>query len=288
MASKASGGKKKSTSKNPTQKPSAKVTKKSTKKPAAKSRKTSSKKKKTGNVKKGIVITLIIIVILIAATLTYLFTNLNMIVKMAIEKYGTEAVQTAVRVKRVNIQIKEGSAFIEGLTVANPKGFETPLAFSLGKTGADIDLTSLKTDKIGIEDIVVEAPEIFVEINKDNKNNLNELMKNLPKSSSAKKTSEGKKETKEAKLHIHHIIFEKGKIYARVVPMDRDYELNMPKVEMHNLRGTPQEITKQIIQKLGKVAVKEVQRKGVGQAADKLKKEATKKVTDNLKKKLGF
>lgn len=288
MASKTSGNKKKSSPKKPAKKTPVKSTNKTPKKPAVKSRTSSVKKKKSGNVKKGIVITLIIIIVLIAAVITYFLTNLNMIVKMAIEKYGSEAIGTAVRVKRVNIQLKEGSAFIEGLTVANPEGFETPLAFSLGKTGADIDLASLKTDEIGIEDIVVKAPEIFVEINKDNKNNLNELMKNLPKAPAKTKSSEESKETKEVKMHIHHLIFEKGRIYAKVVPMNKDYELDMPKVEMQNLRGTPQEITKQIIQKLGRVAVKEVQRKGVGQATDQLKKEATKKVTDNLKKKLKF
>ena len=287
MASKASGGKKKTTSGKSVKNRNTKTAQKTAKKPGIKSQKSTSGKK-SSNAVKGIVITLIVTVILIAAVVIYFLTNLNMIVKMAIEKYGTEAIQTTVRVKSINIQLREGSAFINGLTVANPEGFETPLAFSLGKTGADIDLASLKTDEIGIEDIVVEAPEIFVEINRENKNNLNELMKNLPKGSTKAKPAEGKKEQKEVKLFIHHLIFEKGKIFAKVVPLNKDYELNMPKVEMRNLRGTPQEITKQIIQKLGRVAVNEVQRKGVGQAADKLKKEITKKATDNLKKKLGF
>ena len=263
MASQASKKRKKSPAKKPVKKSTAKPLKKSTKKPIRKN----VKKRK----KKGILITLLILVILISTVIVFTLFNLNFIVKTAIEKYGSQATQTAVRVQGVQISLKNGSGSIKGLTVANPKGFETPYAFSLGEIGVYIDLKSLTGDEIGIDGIVVNAPKIFVEINEDKKNNLNELKKNLLSTDSqpAKSTTSGK-ESKETMLFIRHIIFSKGQIDAKVIPMNKEYQLKMPSVEMWNLRGTPKQIAFQVINRLTNKALAEVKKKGIGQVTDKI------------------
>ncbi|NQT26825.1 hypothetical protein HQ585_15825 [candidate division KSB1 bacterium] len=254
------------------------------KKPVKKSTKKSTKKSKKRSIKKPILISLLVLVIVIGAGLTYLLTNLNFIVKTAIEKYGSEATQTSVRVSQVKISLKEGSGSIQGLTVGNPKGFETKHAFSLGETGIKIDINSLTKEVKVIDDIRVLAPEIFVEVNADNQNNLQEIQKNLPKAVTSKpKSKTEKKKGEEPRLTIRRILFAEGKIFAKIVPMNKEYELKMRSFEMRNLSGTPTEISKQIISRIASKTLAEVKRKGMGEAAKQVEEEVKKQGMDQLK-----
>jgi hypothetical protein len=290
----ASQSAKKKKAKRPAAKPDKKPAKKTAAKPAKKSPQKSAKKsgKKRGR-KKGLLITFVVLMVIIALGIAYVLTNLGFLIKFAIEKYGSQATQTTVRVSGVHISLKEGSCSMEDLTVGNPKGFDYKYAFSLGEIGADIDVKSLTGDEMGIEDIRVRAPEIFVEVNKDRKNNINEIKNNLPKSGDVPAKSEkSKKKGKEKKMFIRRILFDQGQIYARVVPLgDKEYKLRMPSIVMRNLRGTPEQITVQVINRLSKVALAEVKKSGVGQAVDKYSDEAKSrldteknKTTDKLKK----
>lgn len=246
--------------------------------------KASAGRSKKRSVKNPILISLLVLVVVLGAGLTLLLTNLNFIVKTAIEKYGSEATQTAVRVSGVKISLKGGSGSIHGLTIGNPKGFETKNAFSMGETGIKIDIQSLAKEVKVIDDIRVLAPEIFVEVNADNQNNLQEIQKNLPSGATSKPRP--KKETtkgEEPKLTIRRILFANGKIFAKITPLKKDYEIRMPSFEMRNLSGTPAEISKQVVGTIVNRALAEVKRKGVSEATHRLKEEVKKKGKEKLK-----
>jgi len=297
--------KKKKTSKISTKKNSkkssrssgAKQTKPSRKKTASKKPlKVSGKSSKKRGKGKVILITSIIILVIIGGGLAYLLTNLNFLVKFAIEKYGSQTTQTAVRVRSVQIRLKDAAGRIEGLTVANPPGFKAKNAFSLGEIGVDIDLHSLRSETIGIDEIIIRAPEIFVELNQERKNNLKELMNNLPSGSQKQSSSGGKeKPSKNTYLYIHRILFEKARLFAEIVPVNKTYDLKMRSIEMRNLRGTPEQIAAQVVSRLSEQALDEVKRKGIDQTAKKvrdytksqLSKQKT-KLAKPLKKRLGL
>jgi len=239
--------------------------------------------------KKVILSLILIIVIAIGAVAYYVLTNLDAIVEAAIEKYGSEATQTAVQVDSVRIKLKEGSGAIHGLTVANPNGFALSHAFSLGEIKTDIDLASLKEEPYVIEEIIVRAPQVFVEINEDKRNNLNELKKKL---SVGKPTDQPEREadrTAEAapRLIIKRILFTDGNIKAKVVPLDnKEYDLKLPTLNMRNLGGTPgksrgaspTELANEIIDRLIGQAKKQIKEKGIDAEVDKLKVKAKAKV----------
>ncbi len=279
-SSKKSSKKKKSKTKKSVAKKASKPAKKAVKRSApAKAKKG---KKKKGR-RKVLIITLVAVVIILALGIGYVLTNLGFLVKMAIEKAGSQATQTAVRVSGVHISLKQGSCTIEGLTVGNPDGFELPRAFSLQEIGVDIDPKSITSDEITIDDIVVRSPETFVEVNADNKNNLNEIKNNLPKgSSSPSKDKASPKKKKETRLFIRRLLFEKGRIYAKVVPMNKEYDLTMGAIEMRNLRGTPAQIAQQVISRLTSQALAQVKRKGIGQAKQRIRENVKSRL--NIKK----
>jgi cell division protein FtsL len=253
-------------------------------------KKSQSKRKKKKGLKKGILFTFIVIAVILSVGVFYLLNNLNMIVKMAIEKYGSEATKTAVRVGSVKISLKNGSGAIHGLTVANPDGFDARHAFSLGEIGIGIGISSLAREVKVIDDVTIRAPKIFVEINKDNKNNLSEIQKNLPAgpAGAPKPKPTKKKEGKEPRLIVRRFLFSGGLIHAKAVPLNKEYDLNLPAFEMRNIGGkngaTPAEIAKQVIGEITSRSLVEVRKKSVDQGLGKVTDQAKNKMKGLLRK----
>lgn len=229
----------------------------------------------------------LVIIIAISGGVYYVLNNLDNLVKIAIETHGSKATQTAVRVDQVKIDLGSGAAAISGLSVANSKGFNMPLAFSLGEVRAGIDLQSLQEEPYIIDEITILAPQVFVEINKDNKTNLNELKKNLmrgvPAAKPEAKLEADNKATAEPRLIIRKVIFADGNITARVAALDdKEYKLKLPSINMSNLGGskgaTPSELTREILNRLTDRASEEVKKKVIDAELDKLKATAKAKV----------
>ena len=242
---------------------------------------------------KKIILSLALVVILaLVGGLYYLYTNLDSLVKVAIEKYGSEATQTAVRVESVRFQLGEGAGAIHGLTVANPAGFNSKYAFSLGEIKTGINLKSINEEPYIIDEITVRAPEVFVDINKDRKINLNELKNNLmaavPQSKTGGKAEKQEKPAEktasaEPRLIIRRVSFTEGTIKALVAPLNnKEYKLKLPNIRMKNLGGkrgaTPTELSKEILERLIDTAKQEVQKQGINAELDKLKAKAREKL----------
>jgi len=250
--------------------------------------------------KKVVLGAILVLLITIGFSVYYLLSNLDSLVKSAIETYGSEATQTSVRVDNVKIVLQDGSGAIRGLTVGNPQGFNTPLAFSLGEIATQIDLKSLSEDVPVIEHITIRAPEVFFELNEKGQNNLNKLKSNLQSgASTSSSSSSGKGDGSETKLIIRKLIFSDGNIHARVVPLDKDYELKLPNIQMNDLGGktgaTPSQIASQALKVLTDRALAEIKKKGIDQYKAQLEGEVNKrldtekeKVGDKLKGVLGY
>jgi hypothetical protein len=247
--------------------------------------------------KKVVLGAVLVLLVSLGVGVYFLLSNLDGIVKAAIETYGSEATQTAVRVDSVKIGLKDGSGAILGLKVANPQGFDAPQVFSLGEISTQIDLKSLSQDVVVIKQIRVLRPEVFFELNAAGKTNLNELKKNLASGTSGS-TSSKASSGNEPKMIIRQILFADGNIHARVVPLNKDYELKLPKIELTNLGGqngaTASQIADQVLKALTDRALAEVQKQGLDQYKAQLEGEVNKrldaekkKVTDKLNEKVG-
>ena len=234
--------------------------------------------------KKMVLGAVLILVVTFGFGVYYVLSSLDGMVKTALETYGSEATQTAVRVGSVQIVLKDGSGAIRGLTVGNPQGFAAPQAFSLGEIATQIDLKSLSEEVTVIEQITVRAPEIFFELNESGKSNLGELKQKL--SSSAAGTSPSSSASKssgaESKFIIRQLLFTDGNIQARVVPLDKDYTLKLPKIVMNNLGGingaTPAQIADQVLKTLTDRALAEVKKEGLGQYKRQLEGEVNRQI----------
>jgi len=226
---------------------------------------------------------ILVLVVTLGFGVYYLLSNLDNIVKVAIETYGSEATRTAVQVESVKIGLSSGSSTLSGLTVGNPAGFDAEQAFSLGEVSTQIDLKSLSEDVIVIEQITVRAPKVFFEINETGKSNLEVLKQNLSSGESKTSTSMSNKGSgAEPKLIVRKILFTGGEILAKAVPLNKEYELVLPEIAMNNLGGkngaTPTQIADQIVKVLTDRALAEIKKQGVDQYRQKLEGEVNKRL----------
>jgi hypothetical protein len=241
--------------------------------------------------KKTIFAVIIILAIVIAGAVFYVFSNLDTIVKMAIEEFGSDAVKTSVQVEGVEIRLTEGVAIISGLTVANPDGFSLPQAFSLGEITVDINLEKTRKELIAIDAIHIDAPQVFYEINAGRIGSLNMLKENLGTSDSASTgISPGSKSTKGSadapvRLDIARFEFKDASLHAKVVPLqDKTYDLKLPTLVLTDLSGTPEQISRQLLDRLIDHAKKQIQKQGLDKELAEIKAKAQQRIDEEKAK----
>lgn len=237
--------------------------------------------------KKIIFISIFILIIAIAGAIFYVFNNLDVIVKAAIEEFGSDAVKTSVQVENVEISITEGAAAINGVTIANPEGFSLPQAFSLGEVAVDIDLENTSKQLIAIDAISIAAPQVFYEINAERQSSLNVLKDNLGMGAGASAgTSPGAESSGDStgtsiKLSIARFEFIDASLHARVVPLkDKTYDLKLPELVLTDLNGTPEQISRQVLDRLIDHAKKEIRKQGLDKELAEIKAKAQQRIDE--------
>jgi len=81
-----------------------------------------------------------VLVVVAVIGVVILLSNLDSIIKTAVEEVGSEATQAKVTLSKVEISADEGKAALRGFSVGNPAGYETPTAFKLGEVAVTLDL----------------------------------------------------------------------------------------------------------------------------------------------------
>ncbi len=137
-------------------------------------------------IKKIVLVTFSLVVIALVGGVIYVKTNLNSIVKSAMEKYGAEITQTNVSIKDVDISLATGEGTVSGFHIGNPKSFFAASAVDIGIVSMQLDTSSITgSGPIIIKQIVIDAPQITYEGNMSGNNNLQTIQKNVNGSSSS-------------------------------------------------------------------------------------------------------
>ena len=227
--------------------------------------------------------------VIIAGAIFFLLSNLDGIVKDAIQVYGSEATKTQVSVSDVKITLEEGEASISGLNVGNPAGFSDPNIFELGKISTRIDISTIRQNPIVIDEIIISAPKVVYEINKSGLSNADVLKKNLAAGggeSGASSSSGG--EGEELKMIIKRLVVEGSTAKVRIAALgDQQQSVSLPKIVMRDVGkksggATAAEVAQQLSSRLltnvkGSVAKLGVD-KYLGKSADAFKAQALDKI----------
>jgi hypothetical protein len=185
---------------------------------------------------KKLLIAIPIILIVIVLVIGF---SINSIVKSGIQTFGSMAMGADVRVDDVDISILSGSGKIKGVFVGNPTGFKTDSAFRLSEVRVSLDPKSLLSDRIVIDSIYINAPDITYEKGMSG-DNIQALLNNIRKysgtSGGRKKESAGKDGGKEKKVVISDLLIQNGKINLSMAALQgKKVTLDMPEIHMTDI-----------------------------------------------------
>ena len=138
------------------------------------------------------------LLVLVLIVVGIFVSNLDSIVKVAVEKYGSEAAQTSVQLADVKLSPTSGKGKLIGLRISNPEGFAAQDAFVLGMIDIDVDMESVSgTGPIIINKVIIKEPQIIFEVNEAGKSNMQTISSNA-KAYAAKSAPSQKAEVKES------------------------------------------------------------------------------------------
>ncbi|WP_234568308.1 DUF748 domain-containing protein [Rhodohalobacter sp. 614A] len=180
-----------------------------------------------------------LLVVLIAAFIILNF-SLDGIVKSAIEENGTELLQTEVNIGNVNVSLFDGSGVIYGFTVANPEGFSDEKAIVIDEMSLKIDLATIFSDTIVVENIHIQNPELFFE-----QIGLGINLRKLNENMDVAEDTEG------PSMVINHLLMEDGTVrVSSTIERERTAEASIEEFELTNIGQSGSNTMKQSIREI--------------------------------------
>lgn len=128
--------------------------------------------------KKLVKIMLILFVVCIVAAFLFFTMLIDKTVKHGVELVGPQIVGVPVALEDVDISVFTGSGEITNLVIGNPDGFDTEFLVKVDRAHLDVDLKTLLSDKIVIEELIVEGPEFAYEMSLKG-SNISKFLENL-------------------------------------------------------------------------------------------------------------
>src|SRR5258708_5371275 len=189
---------------------------------------------------------MVLLFLLIAAAIAVHFF-LDAAIKKGVETVGPELTKVTVRLDSASISLLSGAGSLKGLVVGNPEGFKTPSAISVGIASLAVKPGSLLSDKIIIESINVQAPEITFETDL-RANNLKKILANVEASAGSDPKAPAADKDKAAKpakkLQVNDFAISGGKIRVSVTAMGgKAATVPLPTIHLQNLGSGPEGIT---------------------------------------------
>ena len=223
-------------------------------------------------------------VVVVAGGAYFLLSNLDSLVKKAIETAGSEVAGVKVEVASVKISLTEGKGAISGLKIGNPAGFQTPYAISLGEITLALDTGSITKNPVVISQILVGAPEVSYELSPNGGSNIQTIQSNVQAYTAKGKPAADKSADKSApggdkpatKVVVDKVDIANGKVtLASPVPGVKGSGV-LPDIHLTNLGrdsggATPGQIAEKVIAALTKSAINAGASLGVGAQLDAVK-----------------
>jgi len=241
--------------------------------------------------KKILIVGVILLVAVVGVGVYVVMSQLDSVVKTAVEQIGSDATGTQVTLQGVEISPTDGHGALRGFRMTNPKGFAEGDAFKFNEISLTIDVTSVFSDPVVIKEIVIDKPEVTYAIGKSS-TNVDEIQKNVNDYAGAQESGSGTSGgggSEGPKIIIENLYMRDGTVTVSA-PGITDEKVSAPLPDIH-LTGigadgngaTPAEVASQTMTAVvasAKQAVKTVDLdavlKGAGEMAGEAQKELEK------------
>jgi uncharacterized protein involved in outer membrane biogenesis len=196
-----------------------------------------------------------LLVFLIGGIGLYLKSNLDGLIKDALEQYGSAATQTDVDIDSVKISLTSGEGTVNGISVGNPKSYIAAKAVSVENVTLHLDTHSI-ADKgpVIIRSLTIDRPDITYEVGANGHSNLQTLQDNVSKKTNKKaKSAQNETSTFKRKVIIKDLYIRNGQIsITHALLKDKKLHTALPLIHLRNIGKegegvTPQEIAKQVL-----------------------------------------
>lgn len=174
------------------------------------------------------------IVGLLAIAAVVVAFSLGSIVKKGVITYGPRITQTRVELNGAQVSPFSGSGTLTGFAVGNPQGWSAGNAFYLGKVHLDMVPSSVFTDHLIINEILIDKPEFSYET-RIVTSNIQELLSNIEKSTTSpdKSNQPVAKNGQPMKFEVKKFTLRNGKLIIGVA--DRSIHVSMPPLVLTDL-----------------------------------------------------
>lgn len=238
---------------------------------------------------KIIAVVILVVVAGIGGLVFYGLSNLDSLVKTAVERFGSEAVGTQVTLNSVDIDLQSGRADLGGFTIANPEGYSTDYAFALDNIVVQLDPASVAgREVIVIREIIVDGASVIAELRSLRESNLRELADNIQGNLPDKKPvtePEPSSEYTGPNLRVERFRFTNADI-SLVSDQFENRTLEMPAVTANDLGGEdglpPKELAAALMDQVIQQAIAAVRNEIEGAARREIRSELQERTEESL------
>lgn len=219
-----------------------------------------------------------VVVLLIVVALAVLSFYLDSMIKAGVEAVGPKITGTTMTLDNVSLSPLSGQARLKGLVVGNPQGFHTANSFKLADAKVKVDLRTALSNKLVIEEILIDGPEITYE-GSSSGSNISKIQENVAafvKSVAPQGTAESKSPKKDQtrkKVQINHFILKNAQLNASTPMLQgKTMTLPMPDIDLKDIGKesggvTPENAATEIFAAVNRSVVQSVA--GVGKLLEK-------------------
>ncbi len=119
-----------------------------------------------------------VVAVLLVVLVIGVFIYINQLAKHGIEQGATYALAVPTTLDGADIKLFRGEFGLNGLTVSNPEGYDTPHFLALGGGSAEVDFSTLQEETVEIPSLVLEDIDVYLD-KEDGKANYEVILDNL-------------------------------------------------------------------------------------------------------------
>jgi hypothetical protein len=182
-----------------------------------------------------------VLILLVIVALVVVFFSLNSIVKKGVETVGPKLTQVDVRLGAAEISPFSGSGKLSKLFVGNPAGFKTPSAIQMDSVKVGVQIGSVMSDTIVINEINIQSPEITFDGGLSG-NNLSKILDNLKSASGSSAADTNKVQTPagpkaEKKFIVKDFVLQGAKLHLNITALGTPLSttVTIPDIHLQNL-----------------------------------------------------
>ncbi|MEZ5759035.1 MAG: hypothetical protein R3D86_12515 [Emcibacteraceae bacterium] len=129
---------------------------------------------------KKLLIGILVLVVIGGGAMFYLSSNAGDMIRHGVITYVPPIIGADVELAKVDLDPANGAASVTGLVIGNPEGFKSSHAFKIDNMSVKLDIKSLTSDVIHINEIRLDAPDMIYEIGTKG-NNIGKIQENVDK-----------------------------------------------------------------------------------------------------------